>query len=113
MKAAIGFEPISAGAFTLRPWEPVDVSFVYDACQDEEIQRWTNLPAPFKASDALALLHLSTASREEGTAALFAVASTDQGELLGAGSIREIDWRAGQGRVGYRVASEARRQGVA
>ena len=50
--APIGFESIAAGAITLRPWEPADVSFVYDACQDPEIQRWTNLPSPFTASDA-------------------------------------------------------------
>ena len=113
MTKAIGFDSISAGAITLRPWEPPDVSFVHDACQDAEIQRWTNLPSPFRASDAIALLHLSTSLREEGKAALFAIASTDQGELLGAVSVREIDHRRRQALIGYWVAVEARRRGVA
>jgi len=109
----IGFDSVAGGAVTLRPWEPADVSFVYDACQDPEIQRWTNLPSPFKASDAIALLHLSSSLREEGKAALFAITSTDQGELLGAVSVRDIDRRRRHGLVGYWVAVEARGRGVA
>jgi hypothetical protein len=111
--ASIGFESIAAGAITLRPWEPPDVSFVYDACQDPDIQRWTNLPSPFTASDAIALLHLSSSLREEGKAALFAIASTDQGELFGAVSVREVDHRRRQALIGYWVALEARRRGAA
>ena len=109
----IGFDSISGGAVTLRPWEPADVSFVYDACQDAEIRRWTNLPSPFRASDAIALLHLSTSLRDEGKAALFAITATDTGELLGAASIRDIDHRRRMALIGYWVAVEARRRGAA
>ena len=109
----IGFDAVAGGAVTLRPWEPADVSFVYDACQDPEIQRWTNLPSPFKAADAIALLHLSTSLREEGKAALFAITSTDQGELLGAASVRDVDHRRRQALIGYWLALEARHRGAA
>jgi RimJ/RimL family protein N-acetyltransferase len=109
----ISFDPVAAGAVTLRPWEPADVSFVYDACQDFEIQRWTNLPSPFRASDAVALLQFSTTLRERGTAALFAITSTDQGELLGAISLRDIAQDEGRASIGYWVAVEARGRGVA
>jgi RimJ/RimL family protein N-acetyltransferase len=110
---SIGFDAVEGGAVTLRPWEPSDVSFVYDACQDPEIQRWTNLPSPFKAADAIALLHLSTSLREEGKAALFAITSTDQGELLGAASVRDVDHRRRQALIGYWLALEARSRGAA
>jgi RimJ/RimL family protein N-acetyltransferase len=110
---AISFDPVAAGPVTLRPWEPADVSFVYDACQDAEIQRWTNLPSPFRAADAVALLQFSTTLRERGTAALFAVTSTDQGELLGAVSLRDIERKEGRASIGYWIASEARGRGVA
>jgi RimJ/RimL family protein N-acetyltransferase len=110
---AISFDPVAAGPVTLRPWEPADVSFVYDACQDAEIQRWTNLPSPFRAADAVALLQFSTTLRERGTAALFAVTSTDQGELLGAVSLRDIEREEGRASIGYWIASEARGRGVA
>jgi RimJ/RimL family protein N-acetyltransferase len=115
---AIGFDPVPAGPVTLRPWEPADVSFVYDACQDAEIQRWTNLPSPFRAADAVALLQFSTTLRDRGTAALFAITSTDQGELLGAVSLRDVERRdieQGEGRasIGYWIALEARGRGAA
>ncbi len=110
---AIGFESIALGAVTLRPWEPPDVSFIFDACQDPEIQRWTNLPSPFRASDAIAMLHLSTSLRDEGKAALFAITSTDQGELLGAASVRDVDHRRRHALIGYWLAVEARRRGAA
>jgi RimJ/RimL family protein N-acetyltransferase len=110
---SIAFDPVAGGAVTLRPWEPADVSFVYDACQDADILRWTNLPSPFKAADAIALLHLSTSLREEGKAALFAITSTDQGELLGAASVRDVDHRRRQALVGYWLAFDARHRGVA
>jgi RimJ/RimL family protein N-acetyltransferase len=113
----IGFDPVAAGLVTLRPWEPADVSFVYDACQDTEIQRWTNLPSPFRASDAVALLQFSTTLRDRGTAALFAITSTDQGELLGAISLRDIERDGGRdssrASVGYWVSVEARGRGFA
>ncbi len=110
---AIGFDEVAGGLVTLRPWEPADVSFVYDACQDLEIQRWTNLPSPFRASDAVALLQFSTTLRERGTAALFAIVSTDQGELLGAVSLRDVEREEGRASIGYWVAVEARGRGVA
>ena len=113
MTLSVGFDSISGGPVTLRPWEPADVSFVFDACQDPEIQRWTNLPSPFRAADSIALLHLSASLREEGKAALFAITSTDQGELLGAASVRDIDRRRRSGLIGYWIASEARGRGVA
>lgn len=109
----IAFDSIALGAVTLRPWEPPDVSFIFDACQDAEIQRWTNLPSPFRASDAIAMLHLSTSLRAEGKAALFAITSTDQGELLGAASVRDIDHRRRQALIGYWVSIEARCRGAA
>lgn len=109
----IGFDSVASGSVTLRPWEPSDVPFVYDSCQDADIQRWTNLPAPFRAADAIALLHLSTSLRDEGKAALFAITSTDQGELLGAASLREVDHRRRRALIGYWLAVEARRRGAA
>ena len=33
---------IEGGAVTLRPWDRRDTAFVFDACQDPDIQRWTH-----------------------------------------------------------------------
>jgi RimJ/RimL family protein N-acetyltransferase len=109
----IGNDPVPAGSVTLRPWEPADVSFVYDACQDPEIQRWSPLPQPYRPGDAVMLLHLATQGRATNRAALFAITATDTGELLGSIGLKEIDWEHGRAEAGYWVARDARGRGVA
>ena len=109
----IGFDSIAAGAVT---------SAAVGAAR--RVVRLRRVPRPrdpamdqpavaVPASDAIALLHLSSSLREEGKAALFAIASTDQGELFGAVSVREVDHRRRQALIGYWVAVEARRRGAA
>jgi hypothetical protein len=41
-------QPTLAGRrVRLRPWRPDDAGAVFAACQDEEIQRWTEVPVPY------------------------------------------------------------------
>ena len=109
----IGDGVIAAGAVTLRPWAPEDVVFVYDACQDAEVQRWTLVPRPYTAGDAVAFLELSALGRVEDAWAFFAITATDTGELLGSIGLKEIEWDAGRAEGGYWVAPEARGRGAA
>ncbi|MFE5595912.1 GNAT family N-acetyltransferase [Streptomyces sp. NPDC056549] len=48
-------EPISLTTqrLLLRPHDPSDEDAVFTACQDPDIQRWTNLPDPFVREGAL------------------------------------------------------------
>jgi len=105
-------ERVSAGSYTLRPWEAADVSWVYDACQDAEIQRFTDVPKPYRPADAVALLELSRRGRAEGSAYAFAICRTDNDELLGAIDLRDVAHR-GSGKIGYWLAPGARGEGVA
>ena len=109
----IGNTSIAAGGLTLRPWERADVAFVYYACQDVEVQRWTPLPRPYTAGDAVRLLEVSEAGRAENVAAHFAITATETGEVLGSIGLKDIDWNGGRAEAGYWVAPEARGQGVA
>ena len=109
--AELADERLTAGPLTLRPWEPSDVAWVYDACQDAEIRQWTSLPSPYRATDAVALLERSRAGRADGSAYRFAVTRTDTDELLGAVTVARVD--ATSAEIGGWVASGARRQGVA
>ena len=109
----IGSTSIAAGGLTLRPWEPADVAFVYHSCQDIEVQRWTPLPRPYTAGDAVRLLELSEAGRAENVAAHFAITATETGEVLGSIGLKDIDWDGGRAEAGYWVAPEARGRGVA
>src|SRR3712207_4119449 len=36
----------------LRPWRTDDAAAVCDACQDPEIQRWTQVPVPYRTEHA-------------------------------------------------------------
>ncbi len=110
--ADLATERVTAGSFTLRPWEAADVSWVYDACQDAEIQRFTDIPKPYRPGDALALLELSRRGRVEGSAYAFAICRTDNDELLGAIDLRDVA-DGGTGTIGYWVASGARGEGIA
>lgn len=97
---------IDAGPLTLRPWGPADVAFVFDACQDPEIARWTTLPHPFTARDAVEVV----TTTGDGTHR-FAVVLTDTGELLGSVLVRAADDPPGE--ISYWMAREARGKGHA
>lgn len=102
---------IECGWLTLRPWRPDDLSFVYDACQDPEIQRWTTVPSPYRAVDAATFLHLAADAARAGTGTWLAIEAIETSELLGSISLK--DGAGGRGEIGYWVAAEARGRGVA
>ncbi len=105
-------ESIPAGPFTLRPWEAADLPWMQHACQDPEIHRWTHVPRPYGAADALAFLAYARHARAAGTAYPFAIVDTDSGALLGSIDVRDLDGER-PGRIGYWVAWDARGGGVA
>jgi RimJ/RimL family protein N-acetyltransferase len=103
--------PLRDGDIALRPWRPEDVPAIVRACQDPEIPRWTLVPAPYTEDDARLWLAAQSAARRGGRRVELAIVGDDD-ELLGSIAIaRSIDARAGE--VGYWVAREARRRGVA
>jgi RimJ/RimL family protein N-acetyltransferase len=110
--ADLATERVTAGGYTLRPWEAADVAWVYDACQDADIQRFTDIPKPYRPADALALLDLSRRGRNDGTGYAFAICRTDNDELLGAIDLRDVADGV-SGKIGYWVTSGARGEGVA
>ena len=110
--APLPFEVVQAGPLTLRPWRADDVAWVFDACQDAEIQRWTRVPSPYTARDAVAFVEGSISEREAGREARFAIELTESGELLGSISLRP-NLAEATAEIGYWVARDARGSGVA
>jgi RimJ/RimL family protein N-acetyltransferase len=104
---------IPGGELTLRPWLPADTSFVFDSCQDPEVQRWTRLPTPYTALDAARFVERHARPQPEDAGAFFAITKTDTGEVLGSISFGHIDWAFAVAEAGYWVAWDARGQGVA
>src|SRR4051812_36517111 len=98
---------LSDGVVILRPRRLEDANAVTAACQDPEIPRWTTVPSPYTREQAVE--GLSTPGPD--MAQFFAVDAEDR--LLGSFSVMEIDRDRGYGEIGYWVAAEARRRGVA
>jgi RimJ/RimL family protein N-acetyltransferase len=81
------------------------------ACQDPEIPKWTLVPEPYSEDDARLWLAAQSAARRGGRRVELAIVDGDD-RLLGSIAIaRSIDGRAGE--VGYWIARDARRRGVA
>jgi RimJ/RimL family protein N-acetyltransferase len=98
---------LTDGVVTLRPKRPEDADAIAAACQDPEIPRWTAVPSPYTREHAVEFIE----QRDTRAASLLAVDAEDR--LLGSFSVMEIDPDRGYGEIGYWVAAEARRRGVA
>jgi RimJ/RimL family protein N-acetyltransferase len=93
----------------LRPWRPQDVDAVLTACQDPEIQRWTQIPVPYGRADAEAFVGPVSAGMWAGGGASFAVEPVTGGPLIGSmGLFAPSD---GWAEAGYWTAPIRRGQG--
>lgn len=103
---------LEEGPFTLRLPRAEDVSWVFHACQDEEIQRFTTVPSPYAPADAIAWVGSAAEQWSQGAELRLLVALTESGELLGAAGLN-LTHGDGRGEIGYWVERDARRRGVA
>lgn len=109
--ARFGAAVVPAGGLVLRPWHPNEIAWIHQACQDPEVQRWTTVPSPYTARDALGFLALASGALATGEAAHLAVADADSGWLHGAVAVMVRTDR--QAEVGSWVAAESRGRGIA
>ena len=63
------------GPFTLRLPRAEDVSWIFHACQDPEIQRFTLVPVPYRPADAVTWVTNAASRCEAGVALDLVVAS--------------------------------------
>jgi RimJ/RimL family protein N-acetyltransferase len=104
--------PLSDGTVTLRAARESDVPAVTEACRDPLIARYTLVPSPYSERDAVEWQLVAEAQRLEGAGIhLLVVDSEDR--LLGSIGLSKVDWQHRVGQVGYWVAPDARRRGVA
>ncbi|MGZ4623652.1 MAG: GNAT family N-acetyltransferase [Blastococcus sp.] len=91
----------------LRPWRPDDAAAVYEACQDAEIQRWTEVPVPYLREHAVGFVGEAAADTWARGGALFAVEPRDGGPLIGSMGLLVLR----DGVVGYWTTAEHRGHG--
>jgi RimJ/RimL family protein N-acetyltransferase len=102
---------IREGGLRLRPWTELDVDAVFEACQDPDIQRWTQVPTPYLREHAVGYVARSAQGLAEGSAAHLAVVDAGTDRVLGACGLMRRE--AGVGEIGYWTAPWARGRGVA
>jgi RimJ/RimL family protein N-acetyltransferase len=100
---------LSTARLRLRRWQPSDAPDLVRCCNDREIQRWLPpIPVPYTAADAEAFI--SRLSSEDSDRIGFAVQT---GDVAVAGSISARPLAPGIAQIGYWVAPEVRRTGIA
>jgi len=90
----------------LRPLQPSDADWIYHACQDAEVQRWTKIPRPYTREHAKSFV-----IDQNGELLATAIINSRTGEPAGVAGIHHI--KDGVATVGYWIAPEARRTGAA
>ena len=105
-----GPQPTLAGTHVrLRPWRADDVDAVCAACQDAEIQRWTQVPVPYARENAEEFVgNIAPGTWDQG-GGLFAVELREGGSL--AGSIGLFPPHDGFAEAGYWTGPEHRGRG--
>ena len=90
----------------LRPLRSSDAEWIYHACQDTEVQRWTQIPRPYTRDHAKSFV-----ADQNGELLANAIIDSRTGEPAGVAGIHHI--KNGVATVGYWIAPQARRAGAA
>ena len=90
----------------LRPLQSSDAEWIYHACQDAEVQRWTQIPRPYTRDHAKSFV-----ADQNGELLANAIIDSRTGEPAGVAGIHHI--KNGVATVGYWIAPQARRAGAA
>lgn len=90
----------------LRPLQSSDAEWIYHACQDAEVQRWTQIPRPYTRDHAKSFV-----ADQNGELLANAIINSRTGEPAGVAGIHHI--KNGVATVGYWIAPQARRAGAA
>ena len=90
----------------LRPLQSSDAEWIYQACQDTEVQRWTQIPRPYTREHAKSFV-----IDQNGELLANAIIDSRTGEPAGVAGIHHI--KNGVATVGYWIAPQARRAGAA
>ncbi|CUU59989.1 Protein N-acetyltransferase, RimJ/RimL family [Parafrankia irregularis] len=103
---------ITAGALHLRPWRTTDAGAMFSACQDPEIQRWTQVPAPYTREHAEDFVgRQARAAWAAATSTPLAVVDATTEALLASVSLQSMT-DEGDAEIAFWCVPEARGQGV-
>lgn len=107
--------PLNDGVVRLRPWSVHDVDALVDAWADDEIQKWTLVPARRGADDALRWIASEQLRRDRSLALDLVISPADTQDATVLGEVGMVPLAGGPSRaeLGWWVGRPHRRQGVA
>lgn len=103
--------PLTRGRVLIRPPGKGDIPAITEACQDDEIARFTRIPSPYTEQDADRFVEMSRDGWREGTTANFVGIDLHTGLLVGSCGL-VVDEREWAAELGYWVAPASRGIGV-
>jgi [ribosomal protein S5]-alanine N-acetyltransferase len=106
-------EGLSDGVVRLRLMADADIPEIVEAVQDPEIPRWTRVPDPYGENEARQWQRMATTGLRAGTDLPALIVDVDDGRLLGAVGLHNLDPETGRCSAGYWVAGPERGRGVA
>jgi RimJ/RimL family protein N-acetyltransferase len=107
--------PLTDGVVRLRPWSAHDVDALVAAWSDEQIQKWTLVPALRAPEHALRWIAAEQVRRDRGLALDLVVSPADSDDETVLGEVGMVPLAGGPSRaeLGWWVAAPHRRQGIA
>ncbi|WP_395295974.1 GNAT family N-acetyltransferase [Kitasatospora hibisci] len=111
-RPAAGPVTLTTERLVLRAPQESDVDAIHQACQDEEIQRWTVVPVPYRREDAEFFVHdLAANGWRTGDAPVWCVFERESGALVGAQGLTRNPGRTGTAEIGWWATKEHRGRG--
>jgi RimJ/RimL family protein N-acetyltransferase len=104
-------QTIEAGWLTLRPFTPADIPWVYEVSLDPVLQRFMQVPSPYRLEDAASFVKQAYIDGDGGRRAEFVAEDAVTAARLGRVGLRLGE--PGAAEVGYWVDPRARHRGVA
>ncbi len=92
-------------SFQLREIKESDASWIYEACQDGEIQYWTSIPKPYLIE------HAQSFAKGESNEYMIWVVENEESRPVGVISIHTVD-EAGSADIGYWISPWGRGKGA-
>ncbi|GAA0548575.1 GNAT family N-acetyltransferase [Paractinoplanes ferrugineus] len=106
-------EKIKAGELTLRPFEAEDIPWVYEVSLDPAVQRFLEIPNPYRMADAEYFVRkMAIAGWDDDSRAEFVI-EDGAGERLGRVGFGLAGLGQGVAQIGYWLDPAARGRGVA
>lgn len=114
MSSGIRIQVLETRRLILRPSSMDDAERLTELLQDPEIARWTaSIPYPFTIEHAREFLSIRANDDASGSSFVWAITDRDDGALMGAMGLHDVERDRGRAELGYWLGADYRGNGFA